>query len=186
MDTNWDGAEYQQRFDELAACGTDVHGEADFVMAFAPGSVLDAGCGTARVAIELAARGVDVVGVDADASMLATARQNAPELELLEADLTTLDLGRCFDVVVLAGNVPLFTPAGTQDALVTGCARHVASGGALVAGFQLDRGYSLADYDRSAEATGLVLADRFATWDREPFGDDGDYAVSVHRRPSSS
>jgi SAM-dependent methyltransferase len=183
VSTTWDGAEYQQRFDELAARGSDVHGEADFVMGLAPRSVLDAGCGTARVAIELAARGVEVVGVDADASMLATARQSAPELELLEADLTTLDMGRAFDVVVLAGNVPLFTPPGTEGALVAGCARHVAPGGALVAGFQLDRGYSLADYDKSAEAAGLALADRFATWDRDPFVDDGGYAVSVHRRP---
>ena len=33
-----------------------------------------------------------------------------------------------FDVVVMAGNVPLFTPPGTQAALVAGCARHVGAG----------------------------------------------------------
>ena len=41
--TRWDGAEYQARFDRLAAAGTDVHGEAAFVSAFAPATVLDAG-----------------------------------------------------------------------------------------------------------------------------------------------
>ena len=33
-----------------------------------------------------------------------------------------LALERTFDVVVLAGNVPLFTPPGTQHALITACA----------------------------------------------------------------
>ncbi|MBW3651404.1 MAG: class I SAM-dependent methyltransferase, partial [Actinobacteria bacterium] len=151
---SWDGDSYQQRFDALSAQGVDVHGEADFVFAFAPRSVLDAGCGTGRVALELARRGVEVVGVDNDASMLATARKlgppprsegrSGPGSTWVEADLTQLALERVFDVVVMAGNVPLFTPPGTQAALVAGCARHVAPDGVLVAGFQLDRGYDLA------------------------------------------
>ncbi len=179
----WDGDEYQRRFDSLAEQGNDVHGEVDFVMVLEPQTVLDAGCGTGRVAIELARRGVDVVGADRDASMLATARTRALDLEWIESDLTALDLGRTFEVVVLAGNVPLFTPPGTQAALVAGCARHVAPGGALIAGFQLDRGYSIDEYDRDAEAAGFVVSERYATWDREPWIDGGGYAVSIHRRP---
>ena len=178
----WEGDHYQERFDVLAEQGQDVHGEAGFVMALQPRSVLDAGCGTGRVAIELARRGVAVVGADVDASMLETARRRGPELEWLEADLTTLELGRVFDVVVMAGNVPLFTAPGTEAALVAGCARHVAPGGALVAGFQLDRGYALVDYDSHAAGVGLVLTERYGTWDRSPFTADGSYAVSVHRR----
>jgi 2-polyprenyl-3-methyl-5-hydroxy-6-metoxy-1,4-benzoquinol methylase len=177
----WDGDSYQERFDALAASGSDVHGEATFVAALHPQRVLDAGCGTGRVAIELHRRGIEVVGVDADGSMLATARTRAPSITWVEHDLTTLDLGRTFDVVVMAGNVPLFTPPGTQAALVAGCARHVAPEGALVAGFQLDRGYSLVEYDAHCADAGLVLADRHATWDGEPFVADGGYAVSVHR-----
>jgi SAM-dependent methyltransferase len=179
----WDGADYQSRFDRLAASGTDVHGEAAFVLRFAPARVLDAGCGTGRVAIELARRGVDVVGVDVDDSMLEVGRQRAGELEWVQSDLTALDLGRTFDVVVMAGNVPLFTPAGTEAALVAGCARHVATHGVLVAGFQLDRQLSLTDYDAHCEAAGLALAERFATWDGDPFDNGGNYAVSVHRWP---
>lgn len=176
----WDGEEYQARFDALAAQGVDVHGEVTFVMRFAPGAVLDAGCGSGRVAIELARRGVEVVGVDADSSMIAAARQRATNIEWRQADLTDFDLGRAFDVVVMAGNVPLFTPPGTQAALVAGCARHIAAGGRLVAGFSVDRGYGLADYDRDAAAAGLELTERYATWDGDPY-EDGDYAVSVHR-----
>lgn len=177
----WDGDDYQKQFDDLADQGVDVHGEADFVMRFAPESVLDAGCGTGRVARELARRGVPVVGVDADASMVDTARRLSPELEWHVADLATLDLGRTFAVVVMAGNVPLFTPPGTQTALVAGCARHVPPGGHLIAGFLLDHRYSTARYDDDCAAAGLELVDRWATWSGEEFL-GGEYAVSVHRR----
>ncbi len=179
----WEGDDYQRRFDALAASGKDVHGEVAFLMTLTPASVLDAGCGTGRVAIELARRGVaDVVGVDADESMIATARRLAPELEWIEHDLATVDLGRTFELVVMAGNVPLFTPPATHAALVAGCARHVAGGGGLVAGFQLGRGYELADYDAHCTAAGLTLEVRYATWDAEPFAPGGGYAVSVHTR----
>jgi ubiquinone/menaquinone biosynthesis C-methylase UbiE len=182
----WDGDEYQRRFDALAAAGVDVHGEATFVRSFSPATVLDAGCGTGRVAVELARHGLTVVGVDVDPSMLATARRASADVEWVEADLCSLSLGgRTFDVVVMAGNVPLFTPPGTQPALVAAVARHVRPGGTLVAGFSLGRGYEVADYDRdcAAAAGGLRLAGRFSTWDRKPYvAGESDYAVSVHVR----
>jgi len=177
----WDGDDYQRRFDALASAGTDVHGEASFVLAFSPATVLDAGCGTGRVGIELARYGIEVVGADVDPSMLATAHRRAPGITWIEADLTALDLGRTFDLVVMAGNVPLFTPPGTEADLVAGVARHVRPGGLLVAGFSLDRGYSAEAYDAHAEAAGLTLVERHATWDRQPFVAGGDYAVSVHQ-----
>ena len=174
-------ATYDHRWAEMAARGENVHGEADFVESLQPRSVLDAGCGTGRVAIELARRGVDVVGVDLDPAMLEQARAKAPEVPWLHGDLAEIDLGRPFDVVVLAGNVMIFVAAGTDAAVVANMARHVAPHGALVAGFQLEPGrLNLEDYDHHAAAAGLRLAERWATWDREPFG-GGDYAVSVHR-----
>ncbi len=180
----WDGDAYQARFDALAARGVDVHGEAAYVLGLEPrpASVLDAGCGSGRIACELARRGVAVVGVDVDASMLAAARRADSDVEWIQHDLTSLDLGRTFDVVLMAGNVPLFTPPGTQGALVAGCARHVGSGGLLVAGFQLGRGFELGEYDTHCAAAGLIPVSRHATWDREPFVAPGDYAVSAHRR----
>ena len=62
--------------------------------------MLDAGCGTGRVAIELARHEIFVVGVDTDASMLAAARRSVPSIEWIEHDLTELDLGRTFDAVI--------------------------------------------------------------------------------------
>ena len=181
---SWDGDQYQARFDRLTAAGQDMHGEARFVRAYEPGTVLDAGCGTGRVAIELARHGIDVVGVDVDGSMLTTARGRAPEIDWIESDLRALDLGRTFDVVVMAGNVPLFTPPGTQPELVAAVARHVGPGGVLVAGFSCDwadRPYDTDRYDRDCAAAGLTLAERFATWDRAPWTPTATYAVSVHR-----
>jgi SAM-dependent methyltransferase len=181
----WDGDAYQARLDAMAAEGRSMHGEADLLCGLdpAPTSVLDAGCGTGRVGVELARRGLDVVGVDVDPSMLATARRQAPDLPWVEADLAEVDLGRTFDVVLLAGNVVLFTAPGAQPAVVAGAARHLRPGGALVAGFQLGRGWELADHEAACTAAGLVAEERWATWDRDPWPGDGGYVVTLHRRP---
>jgi SAM-dependent methyltransferase len=178
------GARYDRRFEDLAASGADMHGEASFVESFDPGSVLDAGCGTGRVAIELRRRGRDVVGVDMDPGMLEAARQKAPELVWIEGDLgdTTLAIGRRFDVVVMAGNVLIFVTPGTEGKVVSNMAAHLAPGGRLVAGYSLTPGgFSVERHDELAVRSGLTLEERWSTWDRQPFDRTSTYAVSVHR-----
>jgi len=181
-DHGFDGPSYQARFDALAAQGVDVHGEADLVRSYAPTSVLDAGCGTGRVAIELSCHAVKVTGVDVDRSMIDEARRRAPQLEWILSDLSTLELGRTFDVVLLAGNVPLFCAPAARNDLVAACAAHVAAGGRLVAGFELARGYGLDEYDAACRDAGLHLAGRWSTWDRRALQERDRYAVSVHER----
>jgi hypothetical protein len=84
----------------------------------------------------------------------------------------------------MAGNVMIFVDAGTEEAVVANMARHLAPGGLLVSGFQLQPGsLNLDRYDVFAARAGLELAERWSTWDRNPWGGHGDYAVSVHRRP---
>jgi len=163
--------------------GENAHGEVDCLERLGARSVLDAGCGTGRIAIELARRGHDAVGVDLDAEMLTTARAKRGDLTWVEADLAALDLGRTFDTVVMAGNVMIFLEPGTEAAVVARGAAHLELGGRLVAGFLLQPGrLTLDDYDEAATAAGLDLTDRFATWDGDPWVDGGDYAVSVHTR----
>ncbi|MET0147123.1 MAG: class I SAM-dependent methyltransferase [Ilumatobacteraceae bacterium] len=175
--------EYDARWDRLAAHGELVHGEADLVAALDPASVLDAGCGTGRVAIELARRGIDVVGVDGDPDMLARARRKAPHLVWVAADLAVVDLGRTFDVVVMAGNVLPFVDPPSRPTVVASCAGHLAPGGLLVTGAGLHDGWpGIDDYDEWCAAAGLVLERRFATWDRQPWAASGGYAVSIHGR----
>lgn len=176
------GDEYDEPYERRAAAGENVHGEADFVMRFSPASVLDAGCGTGRVGRELAKRGVDVVGVDLDDGMLATARRKAPSIAWHCADLSSIDLGRTFDVIVLAGNVMIFLTPGSERAVVTNLERHLAPGGRLIAGFSLRVGQlTVEQYDRLTTHTGLQLSERWSTWDRDPWTPGADYQVSVHR-----
>jgi SAM-dependent methyltransferase len=178
------GDDYDARWKSLEAAGHDPHGEATFVMRYRPASVLDAGCGTGRVAIELDRRGVEAVGVDLDAGMLSTARSKAPHLTWIERDLSTLDLGRSFDVVVMAGNVMIFVEPGTEALVVARMAAHLAPGGRLIAGFQLGQTIGLDDYDEAATAAGLALEARYSTWDADPYAAGGRYAVSVHLAPA--
>jgi SAM-dependent methyltransferase len=177
------GEAYDATYERRAAAGENVHGEADFVQSFSPASVLDAGCGTGRVGRELARRGLDVVGVDIDGDMLATAKRKSSDIPWRLADLRDVDLGRAFDAIVMAGNVMIFLSPGTEADVVVNMARHVHDGGVLIAGFQLQPGrLTLARYDACAHTAGLTLAERWATWDREPWVPSADYAVSVHRK----
>ena len=80
------GAEYDAPYFERAALGIDIHGEANLVEKLLAQygvdsasrlNILDAGCGTGRMGIELAQRGFEVTGVDLDEVMLSQARAKA-------------------------------------------------------------------------------------------------------------
>ena len=179
----WDGDDYQARFDRLAATGADVHGEATFVRAYEPATVLDAGCGTGRVAIELACHGIEVVGADVDTSMLDTARRLGPEVTWVRGGPHHVrprsHLRRRGD----GGERPAVHPTGDRGARWwpgwpatwhrTGCS---SPGSASTAATRPPT------TTPHATAAGLSLVERFATWERAPWVDGGDYAVSVHRR----
>lgn len=179
--------EYHTRWDRRAEEGHDVHGEADLVMSFRPRSVLDAGCGMGRVGIELAERGCTVVGVDLDDDLLAFARRRAPELDWHCADLSTLDLDRRFDVVVLAGNVVNFCRPEVRVDIVASLADHLEPGGRLIAGFGVepdpDSGTNAQHHLDACAAAGLEVEHRWSSWERDPFGTDSGYALLIHRRP---
>ncbi len=180
------GADYDARFEQLAASGQDVHGEVALVASLAePGArVLDAGCGTGRVAIELANRDFTVTGLDIDPAMLDAAHRKAPDLPWILGDLAHTRLDTTFDVVVLAGNVLIFVAPGTEGDVVARCAEHLVPGGLMVAGFQVTAdGHSPAELDAHAAEVGLELVDRWSTWDRAPWHEGANYQVSVHRRP---
>lgn len=189
------GADYAQRYAErfraLAARGEDVHGEATLVARLVepPARVLDAGCGTGRVAIRLAGLGYAVVGVDIDASMLREARDEAPELDWRVGDLSELDTGQLFDVVLVAGNtIPLLEP-GTLVATARHLAAQLDDAGLLVCGFGLDAEHlpgecpatPLADVEAAFAVAGLEPVARFSTWDRAPYDEEAGYVVTVDR-----
>jgi len=72
------------------------------------GPVLDLGCGTGRIALELAREGADVTGVELSAQMLERALEKAEQQEigvtLALGDLREFDLERIFSLIVLGYN----------------------------------------------------------------------------------
>ncbi|CAB4887514.1 unannotated protein [freshwater metagenome] len=175
--------DYDQRFERMAAAGQHVHGEADFIAGYAASSILDAGCGTGRIAIELDRRGCDVVGVDLDADMIAAAQRKAPHMSWAVQDLARMQLSRRFGLVAMPGNVMLFCQPDDRRLIVHNLAQHLEPGGMLLAGFTLEpNGYTLAQWDQHCAASGLTLLERFSTWERQPFAESSGYHVSVHRR----
>lgn len=187
------GDEYDARFARLESQGRYLHGEADLVEWLVPtvgasgdAVVLDAGCGTGRVAIELARRGHRVVGVDSDPAMLEVARAKAPDLAWILADLALSEMETAaaepggYDLVVAAGNVMIFVVPGTEPAVVSNLARLLRPSGLLVAGFQLGAFLTIERFDDLCADAKLTPVHRWATWERDPYT-GGDYAVSVHR-----
>jgi SAM-dependent methyltransferase len=71
-----------------------------------PSEVLDLGCGTGRVALDLAAHGHRVTGLDTDRRLVDELRRRATERNIsagaVVADARDFDLGRRFDVVLAA------------------------------------------------------------------------------------
>lgn len=178
---------YIERFRTMEREGVDLGGEARLVNALVqPRSrILDAGCGPGRVAARLYAAGHDVVGVDVDPALIEAAEEDHPGPQWRVGDLATLELdGDPFDLAVVAGNVMVFLAPGSERTVLERLKAHVRPGGRIVIGFRTDRPYGPADLDVDAEAAGLVVEQRFATWDLVPYDDSADFAVTLLRVPS--
>ena len=188
------GAEYDAPYALRAQAGEDIHGEANLITELLQAtasagkqSVLDGGCGTGRTAIELARRGYDIVGVDLDDVMLSEARKKAPQLEWHLADLTTIDLQRHFDAIVLAGNVMIYVTPGTEQAIVHNVAHHLRPGGFFLAAFELNpypwTKLTLPLFESLAADVGLQMTARWSTWDKDDWQAGDTYLVSLHHKP---
>ena len=115
---------YADRFAREYAEGADLEGEARFVDVLAPrgARVLDAGCGTGRIAAALHRMGHTAVGADRDAGLVEIARQRYPGPLFLTSDLLALTPDALvaaggpasFDVIVLAGNVMVYLAPGSE------------------------------------------------------------------------
>jgi SAM-dependent methyltransferase len=72
------------------------------------GSVLELGCGTGHKLIPIASDGHRCTGLDLSPPMLAEARRKADargvEVQWVQSDMRELDLGRTFDLVIIAAN----------------------------------------------------------------------------------
>ncbi len=181
---------YARRWDDMVAEGVDIDGEARLVDAMAArGSrILDVGCGQGRMGAYLAARGHRVAGVDLDPYLVERAREACPQADWEAADLASdgWALGP-FDLAVSAGNVLAFVDPADRGAVLRNLAARLVpaeegvdgEAGRLVVGFGLDRGWTLGEFERDAEAAGLRIQQRWSTWDLRPFTDEGGFLVAV-------
>ncbi|WP_051267687.1 class I SAM-dependent methyltransferase [Nakamurella lactea] len=184
---------YADKFATYYADGTDMDGEARFVdmLAARDSVVLDAGCGTGRVAAGLAARGHRAIGVDKDAGLVRIGIERYPLVPLLVADLADLaadafagaGVAPPFDLIVSAGNVMVYAASGTEPRILTNLDALLAPGGRAVFGFATDRDYTVDALDADSAAVGWLGEHRFATWHLDPYAGDSDWAVSVFRKP---
>ena len=184
--------EYKERFAKLFETGADVEGEARFLDALLDrgSAVMDAGCGTGRIAAALHRMGHRAVGVDKDAGLIEVAVGRYPGVPYLVADLydvTSAHLAEAgaptkYDVIALPGNVLVYVAPGTERQVLANLAGLLRPGGALVAGFATDREYGPDVLGADAEALGLTVEHRFATWQLAPFvpGESG-WIVAVLR-----
>lgn len=99
------------------------------------GSVLDLGCGTGGLAVDLARSVPRVVGVEPAQAMLdvARARPGSERVVWIEADATQLDLEERFDLILMTGNAFQCLPEiADQQALFEVVARHLSPSGLFV------------------------------------------------------
>jgi SAM-dependent methyltransferase len=102
----------------------------------AGGPVLDVGAGTGRVTLDLAARGVTVVALDADASLMEALRHRAAGLpvETVVADAREFALGRRFSLVLAAmQTLQLLGGPRGRAAFLRRALEHLQPGGLLAA-----------------------------------------------------
>ena len=105
--------------------------------AAARGPVLDLGCGTGRVALDLAARGHDVTGVDSDPALvrelLARARERGLRVHADSGDARALALGARFALAIAPMQVVQLLGAAAGRAAMLAAVRMHLEHGALLA-----------------------------------------------------
>lgn len=93
----WNSELYQSSHSFVWQYGRDLL----VLLSAKPGErILDVGCGTGQLTAEIAQFGAEVVGIDSSPDMIATARNNFPQLRFEVADVTALNFANEFDVVV--------------------------------------------------------------------------------------
>jgi trans-aconitate 2-methyltransferase len=94
--------------------------------------ILDLGCGTGHLTSRIAASGASVVGVDQSPAMIESAKRNYPELQLVEADATSLNFYVQFDAVFSNATIHWIKDQGGLAAAIW---RALKPGGRFVAEF---------------------------------------------------
>jgi SAM-dependent methyltransferase len=135
----------------------DFEPDGPFYLALAQqlgGPVLEIACGTGRLTIPLAQRGVDITGLDIAPAMLARAKEKAGNLPIrwVETDARHFDLSQQFNLIFMssAGMQHLLTRADQEAALA--CVHtHLAPSGRFVCSVLFTHGQSMGSSETEQE-----------------------------------
>ncbi|MEM7343828.1 MAG: class I SAM-dependent methyltransferase [Chloroflexota bacterium] len=98
------------------------------------GSILDVACGTGRLTRAIAEAGLDITGLDMMPPMLAQAKKRAVHLDIewIEADCRTMNLGRTFQLLLMTSHgFQNLLADQDQDNFLERAFQHLKSGGFL-------------------------------------------------------
>lgn len=122
----WNPELYQSRHSWAWQYGRDL---LQFLAAKTGERVLDVGCGTGQLTAEIAESGAEVVGIDASAEMVASARKNFPKFRFEVHDAAAIPYVNEFDAVF--SNASLHWVADQENA-IAGIARSLKPAGRFV------------------------------------------------------
>jgi len=125
------GEDVAARYDDGSPSADDA---VEFLAGLAGGGrALELAIGTGRVAVPLAARGVEVAGMDASEAMLARLRAKTDAIEAVHGDMTTTRLPGTFRLAYLVFNtINNLTTQEGQTAAFVNAAAHLEPGGVFV------------------------------------------------------
>jgi 2-polyprenyl-3-methyl-5-hydroxy-6-metoxy-1,4-benzoquinol methylase len=109
----------------------------NLIQSIGASDIVEFASGTGTVSIGLALEGYPVVGVDYSPGMLKTALKKARDhkikLKFNMSDISVVDLGHKFDLLLCLGNtVPHFTSAGALRKMLVNARRHLRDGGHII------------------------------------------------------
>jgi SAM-dependent methyltransferase len=171
----YDSATYGERWADVYDHWTEQHlsssaAEIDFLADRARGGrALELGIGTGRVAIPLAERGVEVVGIDASERMLASLREKTDRITIVNGEMADVPAEGEFDLVYVVFNT--FFAMLTQEQQVR-CFANVAR--------RLKPDGVSSELDLMARLAGLHLRERYEDFERRPFTAASASHVSVY------
>lgn len=130
------------------------------------GSVLDLGCGTARLLAQLSAHGMKGIGVDLQPELITWAATEHPELRLQVGDLRTVRLDTTVDVIVCAGNTLAYLHTEPElAAAFDTMAAHGRPGSLLAIATLTGTGRDSRSTAEVATVLGPARVDTTSTWD---------------------
>lgn len=165
-------------------------GDTDFYISEAvdiDGSVLEIGCGTGRIYLELLENNIDADGIDISHEMLSTLRKKADKRGLdpsvSQGDMTDFDLDRAYDLIIIPFRTILHNLTHDDHrAMLERCYEHLNPDGRLILNFfQPDPSYISAEFGEPSTDRFIIDDEDFILIDHSHFKDPVKQLVSMKK-----